>query len=332
MTLMKLISINCTLSYFLSQTMGEVLALKEGHPVEVHSGLIYMIKSALKNNREEFPLLSKEFKPGLQINTNDFYFADEEIIPQLNDLYKREEIFQNIHQRGDAQPIDESEIFLSETLSNIKMTENGWGKNICIHLPIRQSNDIDEVVNNCCRQEILESLKNNPQVSLDLENNHHNSFFGDLYNCMELIDGLDDNLQEMGLAQYQGNFNFTFDYGHFVTQAYFCRYDKRKMLTDFFEQKGKRIKTLHIHNNDGIHKDQHIMMGILPQKILENVGKIGSKEVQLDTFKENQELFFDTFPILNWKNNQNTNLVIEIDAPYTEEDLIKCVNNLYKHF
>ena len=36
------------------------------------------------------------------------------------------------------------------------------------------------------------------------------------------------------------------------------------MLHRFFETQHQRINTLHLHKNDGIRKDQHILLGLAP--------------------------------------------------------------------
>ncbi len=317
------------MSYFLNRDMGKVLDLEEGHPVEVHKALIKKIKAPFLQLAQDFPILGKKFKPSVQINTGNFYFRDPEILEQILNEYIKQGIYPSIHQKNNAQPLNESEEFLVEICENIERTRGIWGNHICVHLPVNDRNDIKEVIENLTKRDLVELLEENRHVSIDLENNHHNSFFGNLYNCSVFIEQLDKELQEKGLEELKSQFNFTFDYGHFFTQSHFMNYDKRKMLADFFRSNGNRIKTLHLHVNDGIHKDQHIMPRLCAKKRENGKFYVGGKEVDLLLLQEHEKILLESLPILDWKNKKNSNLVIEIDSIYTDQDLVNCVNLLY---
>ena len=357
---MNLISINCTLSYFLSADMGNILNLHDGYPLEVHKGLIDIISSPFNLNKAQNTIIGetlKYFEPGVQINTGDFYLREKQIVDSLKELYQKEKVLPSIHQKNNIQPLNSSRDFKKELISNIKKTEEIWSNNICVHLPVRKQDDTDEVIQNLTKPELLKVMKAHPSISIDLENNHHNSYFGNLYHCTHLLERLDDKLEDLGKSNLKENFNLTFDYGHFVTQAYYLKYDKREMLFDFYKNSGKRIRTIHAHNNDGIHKDQHLLLGLTPQisKEKSNMGFIGNKKVNLSKLKENEKLFFETLPELEWvkrakKNrlgvkkikrdgiekerkhstnlSQNTNFVIEIDSKYSKNGIITFIERI----
>jgi hypothetical protein len=193
-------------------------------------------------------------------------------------------------------------------------------------LPVDKENRIEEVCEIMTSESVLNLLKNESgkNISIDLENNHHMSFFGNLKNCSELLDRIHDRLTEIGRKEMYKNINFCFDSGHYFIDSDKMGYPKQKMLSEFFESKRDKIKTLHLHSNDGT-KDHHLLLGQIPG---EN-SPYEVKGIKLDILKQNTNLLLDLLPILKFNKQDNWNIVSEMGLPYTYDHLLKNFELIY---
>ena len=108
----------------------------------------------------------------------------------------------NIHQANDAQPLPEYSQFYKETQTNLDFSKRLGAHNLVIHLPVRKQDDTENVISCLSNISFLETLKSY-NISLDFENNHHNSFFGNLDNCSNLLNLLDDRIRFFGIWGYK---------------------------------------------------------------------------------------------------------------------------------
>jgi sugar phosphate isomerase/epimerase len=319
--------------------MGEILGLEEGDPVEVHKALIKMIRYAYNKLVDSPTFQNKPIKnvfPGVQINTREFYFKEPTIVDEITSCYQSTQsdggvyVVPSIHQANEAQPLHEKVDFYPELKTNCALAEKWNSKNITVHLPVRTNNDIDEVIELLTSKNCIEIIKGTPgiyQPSIDLENNHHNTFFGDLDNCSAFLAKLDDKLDEIGASFLKQNINFCFDSGHYLTQAHLMGYNNRDMLARFFKTQANRIKTLHLHKNDGIGKDQHILLGIEPDAN----NSIGFTKVEPALLAEHEAILLECLPLLRFLEKDNWNIVLETDKWYTPDLLAHSLKLIYNH-
>jgi sugar phosphate isomerase/epimerase len=337
--MVRYISLNCTTMYFFSSVLGDILGLEEGEPVEVHSKLIQMVQRSFSKIKEKEQNFGELFSAGLQMNTRDFYFREPGMIDEIIECYKDTKkinsltVTPSIHQASDAQPFSECKDFFEEFQRNCDLMRAWESKNLTVHLPVREENDMVDVINTLTDPRSIKAIrgpKDSFKISIDLENNHHNTYFGNLYNCIEFIENLDDKMDEIGKSSLKSQLNFCFDYGHYITQAHLMGYNKQKMLSEFFESKKDRIKTLHLHNNDGIGKDQHILIGLHPENTENGIGHIGNVKVNAKLLKEHEEILLEALPILKLKERDDWNLVTETDKFYNIDILADSIYLLYK--
>lgn len=317
--------------YTFSKVMGDIIGLREGDPYEIHEGLIKMIRAAFEifKNHESYRKLP--VLPAIQSDTSNFYWNDPEMVQSVIREYEKTKtdslgyVLPCIHQFGSAQPLPNNKNFFKHLEQNIQYSREWGARNITIHLPISPNNDTENVISVLTSTKFIELMSqpkeapNYRYISLDLENNHHNSFFGNLDNVAEFLDTLDQRYKQLGVPHLSEAINLCFDFGHYISQATKLKYEKTEMLRRFFQRMRHRIKTLHLHMNDGS-DDQHILVGLMP----DNANKIGNMVVNADLLREHTKILLDTLPFLELHKERNWIVVAETDKPYTVETLGKC--------
>jgi len=314
--------------YFFSGVLGDVLGLQEGDPVELHQGLIRMIRNTFKILKTEAACTQHHVLPAIQMNTGDFYFNDPDMVRSVMNEYEKTRtepdgyILPCIHQFGSAIPLPDNTEFFSHFLKNIQYHRTWGARNLTVHLPIRPNDDTEKVISVLTSSKFIETMLQPPKdpnyqfISIDLENNHHNSFFGNLDHVSAFIEKLDQRYQQLGIPHLSESINLCFDYGHYISQATKMNYEKREMLRRFFDKMRHRIKTLHLHMNDGS-DDQHILVGLMPDA----QNKIGTIPILGDLYREHTQILLETLPRLELHRERNWLLVAETDKPYTKEAL-----------
>ncbi len=303
--------------------MGKILNLQEGHPVEVHKGLRSLILRVIQDLSSNKSFHCYEIKPGVQFNSRDFYFREPEILQEIFELYRNnheneEKVHGTIHQSNEIQPVKACKNFIDELNKNIHYHMMLGTNNLTVHLPVDKKNrimEIREILSSNSFLEILsDAIRRNPHISIDFENNHHGSFFGNLDNCITLFETLKDRYNEIGEKEKYNHINICFDSGHFFIDSEKMGYNKRRMLESFFEKMRDKIQTLHLHTNDS-KSDRHLLFGF-PIESLSINPPLNHEKVH-----ENTSLILDLLPLLNLKEENNWNLVTETDTPYRYEDL-----------
>ncbi len=311
--------------------MGEVLGLEEGHPVEVHKALIKMIKTAYENVASTFPQVSDTVNPCVQFNTREFYFRDEEIVEQVKDLYikqngEKHRVVASIHQDNEIQPLNRCKNFYKELEKNLTIMDELNGANLTVHLPISAENQMEEVINILTSNKmlnLLEKFKHLDPLSIDLENNHHSSFFGNLNNCSFFLGKLRERLAQREKEEYYRFFNICLDTGHYLIDAHHENYPKQEMLDRFLEKHREKIKTIHLHANDGS-RDQHLLLGQYPG---EN-SAISLSNLNLPRLKEHNAIIQNSLAKSQLWDLQDWIVVCELANPYTIEELTRAFEKL----
>lgn len=338
----RYLSLNCGLAYFFSKSLGAVLGLTEGEPEAVHAGLLRIVQAAFARFARDHPALAERTRAGLQVNTREFYFQEPGMTERIMGIYRASwtasqadpgatiPVMPSIHQANGAQPLPDCADFLPQLRANCQLARSLGSRNITVHLPVRARDDTDAVVATLTRPDVLAVVKGTPDafpLSIDLENNHHNTFFGNLDHCRALLDALDARLRDLGEAGAIPRYNICFDYGHYITQAHKMGYDKRAMLTRFFRAAGDRVKTLHLHMNDGS-GDQHLLVaGHIPDA----TGTVQGRAVDPTLLAEHARILLEALPLLHLWDRDDWNIVTETDTPYTAEMLARSFATLCEH-
>ena len=313
--------------------MGKILELTEGDPVEVHKGLRSLIYKTIDWLNAITGCSSFGIHPGVQFNSRDFYFRESEILKEILELYENKKmnekkVYGTIHQSNGIQPIKACKEFIEELIKNLDLHLQLGTNNLTVHLPVDKENRIAEICEILTSDAIINQLEiirnKNPNISIDFENNHHGSFFGNLDHCIALFQSLKDKLYEIGKKDIYPILNICFDSGHFFIDADKMNYNKTAMLENFFETMKAKINTLHIHTNDGI-TDRHFLLGRSYDNFLIKPA-INKEKIQ-----ENTTLILETLPMLNLKQKNNWNIVSETDSPYKIEDLIENFKLIFEH-
>ncbi len=313
--------------------MGKILNLEEGHPIEVHRGLRSIILKVIEDLKTNTEFLFSEIKPGVQFNSRDFYFREEEILQEIFELYRNvcaneQKVFGTIHQSNEIQPIKACKNFTDELSRNIYYHTIMGTNNLTVHLPVDKENRIAEITDILTSEPTLkilsEGISTMPMISIDFENNHHGSFFGNLDNCITLFETLKDKYIEIGEKEIYSIINICFDSGHYFIDPEKMGYNKRGMLENFFENMKTKINTLHLHTNDAIN-DRHLLLGCQIENLSINPPLIKHK------VHEHTELILESLPILKLKEKKNWNIVTETDIPYTYDDLYNNYCLIFEH-
>ncbi len=200
-----------------------------------------------------------------------------------------------------------------------------------VHLPISPDDDTSEVIAALTDPKVIDAAAGTTpddfKISIDLENNWHKSFFGNLDNCIALFQQLDEKLADIGQPELRSCFNFCYDHGHFVAQAAQLNYEKHTILPRFLRQMGPRIKTLHLHCNDGSN-DQHMLLGSSPT----SPGVTAKKHFNMALFNENERLLLKNLPLLHLQTQDDWMIVLEVTVAYTFEELVQMATLILLNF
>lgn len=322
----RFIALNCATNYFFSPRLGQMLGITEAEPDLVLTRLMEMQKGAISHVDPHFlPLFP--FSLSIQVNSREFFFRDESLLAEIAALFHHthsrsnptDRFYLSIHQANDQQPFPDKPTFLPELLRNCKLARE-WGcPNITVHLPVRDQDDTALVVATLTHPDLLQELAiglADHAVSIDLENNHHNSYFGNLEHVDAFLTALDQRLVEIGHADLIPCFNLCFDFGHYLSQSYRMGYDQRGMLHDFFVKRGSRIHTFHIHVNDGSWDDHFLLTHHVDAE-----NKIGGKVIMEEPLHRHRQILLDSLKLLHLKDRDDWILVTETETPFTVEEL-----------
>jgi sugar phosphate isomerase/epimerase len=318
-------ALNCGTNHFFNPALGQSLGIEEAEPDLVHIALIKRIQSAMLNLEKYSIRWKKEIKGMIQMNSRDFFFRDEEILAEITKLYTQTQSEKNIHlqvdpsihQSNDAWPTSDHPQFLTELQKNAKVARQ-WGcPHIVVHLPVRAQDDTEEVINILTKPEVLRLVQGQSgeiPLLIELENNHHNCFFGNLDHVDNLLTRLDHHLTTIGKAELSQYYNLCFDFGHYISQADKMGYDKPGMLQRFFQNRKNRIKALHLHVNDG-RDDQHLL---LSWEFYDKENLLNNK-FDLAKLKQHTQILLDNLKWLDFPNQENWAIITETDTPFTVE-------------
>ncbi len=325
---MQYLALNNNQFYLFSSEMGKVLGLTEGDPRDIVAGLNSLINRLYKVLQERKLPLIGTLLPSVQHNPSDTGFRnDPGLMDFLIDQYRRPPpgcpmpVLPSIHQEN-QEAAGTSLQFGMVVKKNCTLMRAWRSKNMTVHLPISSDDDTSEVIAALTDPMIIGAVAgttpNEFKISIDLENNWHESFFGDLDHCISLFQQLDEKLVDIGKPELRSCFNFCYDHGHFVAQASQLNYEKDAILPRFFRQMGSRIKTLHLHCNDGS-GDQHMLLG----SALMSLGLRNKKQFDLTLFQENERLLLKNLPLLNLPAQNDWMIVLEVAVAYTFEELVQ---------
>jgi len=333
---MRYLALNNNPFYLFSEEMGKVLGLTEGNAREIVSGLNSITSRLHVVLREREISHAAAVDPSVQHNPRDLYFRDDPqllefiweqydqpppecLLPVLPGLHQENEIF-----------VGQNDLFTATLQNNCDRMRAWHSKNLTVHLPISPQDDTEDVIATLTSPEVMGAVGGPDaaefNVSIDLENNWHKSFFGDLDHCTDLFRELDEKLVDVGRPDLISQYNFCYDHGHFTVQANQLNYDKESMLPRFFRQMRPRIKTLHLHCNDGS-LDQHLPFGTLPT----SPGIRRMKNLNYAILQENEQLLLTQLPILQLDMQDDWTIVTELGVPYTFEELVHMGTLILEH-
>ncbi|MHA1794145.1 MAG: hypothetical protein ACTSVI_16000 [Promethearchaeota archaeon] len=296
--------------------MGDSIGLVEPEPDKIIEHLSHFIRSITDELNERHSGLN--VVPCVQYgNESDLYFDDPELVTimrsQLDDL--KGPVYPFIHETTDKQPLKRG--FQDKMEQLFELYKSFGMKNITVHFPLNKSDTSKELIEELTSEGFLNLLNTN-KVSIDLENNWHGSYFGFVENTIDFFQRLKNKLSDLGRKELFKFFGMTFDTGHFFAQYRIAGRDLEAALTTYFSELKDKIRTLHIHGNDGT-DDQHLCFRKWTGK---------RDGVNTDIFKENQEIFLGALKNLDLKRrarNEDWDIVVisEIGRPFTREQFLE---------
>ncbi|MHA1368683.1 MAG: sugar phosphate isomerase/epimerase family protein [Promethearchaeota archaeon] len=316
---MLLHGINNNVMYLFNKTLGASIGLEEPEPENIIKALSSCSRRVCQflNSNGTLPI---RVHPCVQYgNESDLYFKDDSIsMLILGELqHNREPVYPFLHALNDVQPSKPG--FVEKMKRVFDICEFLGSKNVTIHFPLDTGEVTSSVIQDLCSDDFLKLLQQY-RISLDLENNWHNSWFGYAENVLNFYKELDDVLEAKGMSGLSDYFGMTFDSGHFIAQYRISGRDPVSGLERFFDDSLiPRIRTLHLHCNDGTN-DQHELFRI-PDR------SDRRRDHRWRAFLENQYLILGMLYKLNFidraMHEDRWNLVVisEISKPFTWVEL-----------
>ncbi|MFX0103747.1 MAG: sugar phosphate isomerase/epimerase family protein [Candidatus Hodarchaeota archaeon] len=300
-----LYGLNNNMAYLFNRTMGASIGLEEPEPDGIIASLSRVARKTCDVLKSEFHSLG--IVPTVQYgNESDFYYDDPDL---LSCLVKEKEskdggVIPTIHAASDVHPLNPSFPGLLERI--LKLCDNFGCKNITVHLSLNKE-DITRQTIECLTNEPVLDLINQYKVSIDLENNWHECWFGYSEHITRFYEELKDKLHEMGHEDLYDYYGMCFDCGHLFAQYTIAKRDVKEGIYDLFENLGETIRTFHLHGNDGS-GDEHLPFN-------RKKGK----------FEENQEILLEALKILDIPSREsekrwNAVIITELGSPFTLEE------------
>ena len=319
---MMLVGPSNNAGYLFRREMGAGIGLSEPEPVNIIEALSSLARRAVQVARKACPGVPIEATVQYG-NESDFYYNDGEILDVMM-VQRRdpEPVYPFIHQASHHQPLKPG--FTAKMAQLLDLCCQFGTKNICVHLPLDTGDTTQALLDELCADAFLEILASS-RVSIDLENNWHGSWFGFPDNLLVFFDALDDRLQSSGRKDLKPRFAMTFDSGHLFAQCQAARLPVARQLEVMFDTLGNRVRTLHLHGNDGS-GDQHVPF-VDPARMHRS-----------KRFMENQEALLAALPMLDLparardrRSPWNLVLISEIAVPFTIAGFLDHVRLVLEH-
>ncbi|MBD3187088.1 hypothetical protein GF325_09690 [Candidatus Bathyarchaeota archaeon] len=306
--------INNNIKYCFSNRMGASIGINDPDPISIIRGLS-------RFSRKVASVLSRDFQaftPGVQYgNESDLYFDDPLLLDAINKERKAPEtVIPIIHQTSGNQPLKGGFIEKMAQISNL--CQIFQTRNVCVHLPLEPFDTTAELLEVLTQDGLLDAIAD-VNIAIDLEQNWHDSWFGFTEHLLEFFPALDDALERKGHEGLQDKFGMTFDSGHFFAQYHLSGAswrDMEKDMENLFSRLGDRIRTIHLHGNDGT-GDHHALFR-----------RNHPNTLQGRRFKKNQDILFKHLPMLNLSDRNtrdkwDTVIISEIGNPFNEDAFIE---------
>nr|MDO8084025.1 hypothetical protein [Candidatus Sigynarchaeum springense] len=298
-------------AYLFSRAMGASIGLDEPEPDNIIRRLSACSRETARVLAAEYPGLAKILVPAVQYgNESDMYFDDPGLVDLLlSERNAPEPVYAFIHQTSGKQPLKPG--FREKMARLLPLCRRFGTRNITVHLPLDRADTTPALLDELCVPGFLEVVRKS-RVSIDLENNWHASWFGFTDHLIDFYAALDRQLEAIGEGRMKEWFGMTFDCGHFFAQYCIAGRPLRPDLERLFSNLGDRIRTLHLHGNDGT-SDQHRVFEAPP-----------SEPAGTSAFGKNQQALLDCLPLLGlarWQREDKWDAVIvsEIAVPFTME-------------
>ena len=219
----------------------------------------------------------------------------------------------SIHGNNFTYPVNNDPLFFTDLPKLLTIGEIWNAPDIVVHLPMKTGNIDNEIIDNLIT--VLSTAPKN--CSINLENKHHNCYYGNLDHFTGLLNSFDDMVTERGLTRLKQNLNICFDFGHYIIQATEEKYPIREMITNFITQNDKRLRMFHLHLNDGTF-DHHILpdRAPFPQQPFVFPYKPDYYKVQ-----EFGLFLAEILPLIQWKSSEERWIICENEYPFTPDIL-----------
>lgn len=235
--------------------MGASIGLDEPEPENIIRRLSACSRDTARVLAAEHPWLANLLVPAVQYgNESDLYFDDPGLINVL--LSERDApapVHAFIHETSDKQPLTKG--FRDKMARLLPLCRRFGTRNITVHLPLDRADTTPALLEDLCEPGFLDLVRKS-RVSIDLENNWHASWFGFADHMIDFFAALDKRLDAIGEGRMKDWFGMTFDSGHFFAQYCIAGRPLRPELDHLFVTLRNRIRTVHLHGNDGT-GDQH---------------------------------------------------------------------------
>ncbi|MHA1684556.1 MAG: hypothetical protein ACTSUE_26695 [Promethearchaeota archaeon] len=299
--------------YAFNKNMGAGVGLTEPEPDHIIQTLSTFSRFICMSVNEA--LSTSLFNPVVQYgNESDMYFDDPYLVEVLIEetCHPNVPVYPIIHQISENQPLKPG--FLEKMVQLMDLSGKFRSRNICVHLPLERYDVSGELIEELTGESFLDHLGQS-NISIDLEQNWHESWFGIAENVISFFTMLEDKLQEIGRHQLFDNFGMTFDSGHFFAEYRTMELNMEEGIQKLFTELGTKIRTLHLHGNDG-KNDEHVCF-----RRIHDDTKSGTR------FRENQELLLNALPILALGVNSRREpwdaiIISEINKPFTKEEFL----------
>nr|MDO8111467.1 hypothetical protein [Candidatus Sigynarchaeota archaeon] len=291
--------------------MGASIGLDEPEPGNIMRQLSAFSRNIAQILVAEYPGLKKVLAPAVQYgNESDMYYDDPELVDVLASEWNAAvPVFPFIHETSDQEPLKPK--FHEKMAQLLSLCRRFGTRNITVHLPIDPADKTAELLNEMCSPRFLKLVRDSC-VSIDLENNWHACWFGFADHLVDFYAALDRRLDSEGNGKMKEWFGMTFDSGHFFAQYRIAGRKNRPDLDRLFTALGDRIRTLHLHGNDGT-GDQHKCFVPLRDDLARD-----------DMFAGNQQDLLACLPALDLANRARSGkwdivIVSELCEPFTRD-------------
>lgn len=310
------------IGFLFNPRMGAAIGLPEPEPAAIIATLSMLARRSAKAARAARP----DLPVGAVVqygNESDLYYADPALVAAIEaERAGPEPVLAFVHQTSDTQPLKPG--FLPKMAQISGLLPRFGCRNVCVHLPLDKADTTPALLDELCSDAFLDIVARSGMV-VDLENNWHASWFGYPGNLVAFFGALDDRLDETGRGDLKQCFGMTFDSGHLLAQCKPARLDAGRQLEILFPALKDRIRTLHLHCNDGS-GDQHLLFA--------NPARAGLPAA----FRANQEAVLAALPLLDLPgraraggSTRDTIVIAECSVPFTPGDLDAHARLVFEH-